>query len=175
METIDTFIKELEKKASLNNAKREARIAAPVIGRIIDRFKEMKQIHPGITRINYGMGSWSFSGTFEAVHEDEEGTFTADASELEYCIINAKVFVTEITDGMREIVALSDYLVDSSDSGLNYSTMLDQVDERGVIFYREVSPGSPFGHEPKADFIKSALYKQIVKLNIPHVIDASSY
>jgi len=152
-------------------------IAVPIISRIIELFKDVKEIHPKLTGVSYGMGHWSFNGKATGkyldceISEGEDNTATINGIDFSYYVLkDGRNYVATftVTEGLKEIAELSNLLVDTK--GLNYSTYIDVINETGVIFYREIEPKSIFGHEPLSMFMKSALYKEIIKQNVPHFI-----
>lgn len=149
--------------------------AIQVIKKIVALFPQAQKIQPKITGLNFGMGSWGFDGKAIGHYNDENPIEKTDIDNYtlkRYLIEGNDRFVVtmSVNKELKETAELCEYLVDYSENGLNYSTMIDGVDHRGVIFIREVKPKSPFGHEPKATLLKSSLYKNLKKAGVKCVV-----
>ena len=172
---MNKFIEDNHKKVRQARAKVTEKYAIQVIKKIVELFSDVQKIQPKLTGMHFGMGGWSFNGKATGHYNDElpENIREIDEFALRGILsegLNKYVFTTPLNKEIKETALLADYLVDYSGKGLNYSTMIDGIDHRGVIFKREVSPKSPFGHEPKATLIISSLYKNLKKAGVKCVV-----
>ena len=160
-------------KASEKHSKRAEKVAIKVIKRLVALFPKIKAVQPKITSLGFGMGEWYFYGTGIGTYGDGSTSKIIDTFTVKrYLIEGGDKFSVKlpINEELEEIAVLCSYLVDYSGSGLNYSTMIDGIDNRGVTFEREVKPKSPFGHEPKSVLLNSSLYKNLKKAGVKCVV-----
>ena len=172
---MNKFIEDNAKKVRQARAKVTEKYAIQVIKRIVALFPTVQEIQPKLTGVHFAMGGWSFNGKAIGHYNDElpENITETDEHTLRGILsegLNKYVFTTPLNKEIKETAELANYLVDYSGKGLNYSTMIDEIDHRGVIFKREVNPKSPFGHEPKATLLKSSLYKNLKKAGVKCVV-----
>lgn len=171
METQKLTTEELINKAKDLLEKEYAISIAEFTLKMYNLFKDLKNLHPEVEKICFGMGSWYMTGRVYGHYNDnqEELTYQDNLYFLkEYMLEKGEGFSfnTPFNDSMYELATLCEYFVDWKE-GLNASTLIDFIDQDGIGFEREENPSSVFGYPPLSALLNSQLYKTLVDFNIP--------
>lgn len=153
--------------------------ATIIIGRVLALYPKIKEVQPDITSLWFNMGGWGFMGLINGNYkgEEDEPVKDNDWDFVDY-VLNPDTYTYEapVNAAIIEIVELCNYFVDCgedhghlfAEEGLNFSTMISEIDQDGVIFRREIAPKTPFGHEPLADTEASEFVAMLKLAGIPY-------